>query len=399
MALDTPVAFFIFRRPDLTQQVFNAIAQAKPRKLFIIADGPRNEHERYLRDKAISIVSNITWDCEVFTDYSDENMRSPWRISSGIDWVFSHVEEAIILEDDCLPTQSFFNFCQSLLEHYRDDKRIMHISGNNFQIDNGIPKYSYFFSKYTHNWGWATWRRAWNHFELRIPLWNEFKESQRLRDVCSDPYEQEFWLEIFDKIYDGRSVHWDGAWLFTCWQQAGLSILPQTNLVSNIGFRSDAEHNTSEKSPISNLPTSDIWTISHPPFVVRNDQADSFTFDYVFGGKKMKEHTKKLEIELSTTREKLNESQRQVKAVFRQKEKLIEQIENKEKNQERMKEKLNKLRVLLKDTRKAKTKDRKKLLNQIDELSKQIANMESSYFWRLRSFFRRILKALRLDAR
>jgi hypothetical protein len=289
MSLSTPVAFIIFNRPDLTEMVFKAIAQVKPKKLLIIADGPRFPEEAEKCQKTRSIINKVNWDCEVLTNYSEKNLTSPIRCSSGIDWVFSQVEEAIILEDDCVPTRSFFYFCQTLLEYYRNDKRIMHISGNNFQNSNNTTPYSYYFSKYPHVWGWASWRRAWTKFDFQMKTWPKFKEERMMEFICEDLYERKYWTSIFDKCVFHSDPHWDYAWTYASWRQNGLSILPNSNLVSNIGFRSDATRTKLKESPLSKLPTTDIWEIEHPPFIVRHKEADSYTFDYVFGGIGMKQ--------------------------------------------------------------------------------------------------------------
>ena len=161
--LKTPVAFIIFNRPSLTQIVFNTIRQAKPKQLFVIADGARFPEEKEKCQQARDIIRQVDWDCEVLANYSDVNLGCGKRISSGISWVFEHVEAAIILEDDCLPHLSFFRYCENLLDYYRDDERVMAIGGDNFQDGNKKTPYSYYFSKYPHVWGWATWRRAWKH--------------------------------------------------------------------------------------------------------------------------------------------------------------------------------------------------------------------------------------------
>jgi len=282
MSLSTPVALLIFNRPDLTEIVFKAVAQAKPKKLLVVADGPRFPKEIEKCQKARSIIDRVDWNCEVLTNFSEKNLGSPRRCASGLNWIFSEVEEAIVLEDDCLPAPSFFNFCQTLLEHFRHDERVMHISGNNFQFGQSRTKYSYYFSKYSHNWGWASWQRAWKHFDLHIKTWPEFKEAELIKSVCGDHIEQKYWTTLFDRVFNAESLHWDYAWLYTCWSQYGLSILPNTNLVSNIGFRSDATHTISENSPHARLPISDIWEIKHPSFIIRNQEADSYTFNHIF---------------------------------------------------------------------------------------------------------------------
>jgi hypothetical protein len=293
MSLSTPVGFLIFNRPDLTEQVFAAIAQAKPKKLFVIADGPRSPEEAEKCEKARSVIQKVDWDCELLTDFSDTNLGCGRREASGFDWVFSQVEEAIFLEDDTLPNPSFFNFCQTMLERYRDDERIMHINGDNSYNQNRT-EYSYYFSKYMHGWGWASWRRAWQHYDYYMKTWPEFKRAGLLKFVCEDPYEQKFWTDILDQMHADPQVidTWDYQWTYACWSQSGLVIAPNQNLISNLGFnRADAAHTVGD-SPRSRLKTTDIPDINHPPFIVKHQQADNHTFDYVFEGKKMREQDK-----------------------------------------------------------------------------------------------------------
>lgn len=287
MSLSTPVAFIIFNRPDLTKKVFERIAQAKPEKLLVVADGPRFPEEEERCTKAREAIKIINWDCEVLTNYSDTNLGCKRRVSSGLDWVFSEVEEAIILEDDCLPTLSFFYFCEELLNYYRHDERIMMISGDNFQNGQSRTSHSYYFSKYSHIWGWASWRRAWQHYDVEMKTWPEYSDLDLICSVCENIYEQKYWIDIFDRVYNSSIDTWDYQWLYTCWSQSGLSILPNQNLVSNIGFGSGGTHTTSDSS-WANLHTFDVWNLSHPSFVTRNVEADTYTFDHHYGGESMK---------------------------------------------------------------------------------------------------------------
>lgn len=285
MSLSTPIAFLIFNRPDLTEIVFQAIAQARPKQLLVVADGSRFSEEAEKCNKTRDIVRQVDWDCEVFTNFSDTNLGCKKRISSGLDWVFSTVEEAIILEDDCLPHPSFFSFCQNLLEYYRFDTRVMHISGNNFQAGKSRTNSSYYFSKYSHIWGWASWRRAWQYFDVDLQFWAEFKRQNLLSQICEDPQEIRYWTKVFDQTAAGKIDNWDSQWLFACWAQSGLSILPNVNLVTNLGFRSDATH-TVKNSPLSNLPIAEISHIQHPQFVIRNQIADAYTATHLFTGQR-----------------------------------------------------------------------------------------------------------------
>ncbi|MBD2579002.1 glycosyltransferase family 2 protein [Oscillatoria sp. FACHB-1406] len=290
--IETPVVLFVFNRPDLTEIVFNAIARVKPKTLFVIADGPRFPEEVELCKKTREIINKVDWKCELFTDFSEVNLYATPRIHSGLNWVFSQVEEAIIFEDDCLPSDSFFTFCEELLSRYRNDDRIMHISGNNFQGSHPRTSYSYYFSKYLHGWGWASWRRAWKHLDLSMKTWSEFKQEGLLDLVCEDRWEKLYWIQVFDRCFTDGHFEWDYSWLYTGWSQNRLSIIPNVNLVSNIGFRADATHLKNGNSPLANIPAVELENIKHPPCVVRHKEADNYTFDYVFGGKKLKElHT------------------------------------------------------------------------------------------------------------
>lgn len=290
MSLSTPVAFIIFNRPDTTERVFEAIRQAKPLKLLVVADGPRidrsDEVEKCTATRAV--IDRVDWECEVITNYSDINLGCKRRVSSGIDWVFSQVEEAIILEDDCLPAPSFFQFCQTMLERYRYDDRISMIGGSNYQQKHSRTSDSYFFTKYAHIWGWATWRRAWKDYDVQMNTWPECKQRDLLQAAFHDRYEQKIWVDAFDKVHAGKIDTWDYQWLYTCFSQSRLSIEPDLNLVSNIGFGAEATH-TFGDSPWANLPTQDIWEIQHPPIVTRNVEADLYTFNHHYGGNNMRQ--------------------------------------------------------------------------------------------------------------
>jgi len=285
--LTTPVAFFIFNRAETTARVFEAIRQARPPRLLVVADGPRpaqpDDPAKCAATRAI--VDRIDWDCEVSRNFSDVNLGCKRRISSGLDWIFSEVEEAIILEDDCLPAPSFFHFCQDLLERHRDDERIMIISGNNFQSGRKRTDHSYYFSKYSHIWGWASWRRAWRLYDVEMKSWPEYKKSGRIRSVCEGRDEQRYWTRRFDHAFSGGVDTWDYQLLYACWYHNRLTALPESNLVSNIGFGGDATHVALQDDDASNLPVTDIWEIRRPALVERHREADRYTFDLIYKGR------------------------------------------------------------------------------------------------------------------
>ncbi|MGH8001474.1 MAG: glycosyltransferase family 2 protein [Brasilonema sp.] len=285
--METPVAFIIFKRPHLTEKVFELIRQAKPPKLFVIADGPRTEipNEAEKCEATRTIIERVDWNCEVIKNYSNTNLGCAKRISSGLDWVFSNVEEAIILEDDCLPHPTFFPFCEELLEKYRYDTRIASISGSNFQFGHRRTNYSYYFSIYNHSWGWASWRRAWQYFDLYMKLWSEIQAGGFLNDILKDSTAVRYWSNIFQSVSENPSDKiWDYQWTFACWVQSCLCIIPNMNLISNIGLGSDSTHFTSGKEcPYINMSTEVMeFPLKHPPFIVSNLKADSFTQKTVF---------------------------------------------------------------------------------------------------------------------
>jgi len=275
--LRAPVALLVFNRPDTTLRVFEAIAAAKPPKLLVVADGPRRdrEGEDALCRQARSVVERVDWDCEVLTNFSDENLGCRQRIATGLDWVFGAVEEAVVLEDDCLPHPSFFRFCDEMLDRYRDDERVMGISGDNFQPQRRTPA-SYYFSRFAHIWGWASWRRAWRHYDERMRLWPAFRAAKALEGVVH-PSSVDYWTGILQSVYENRIDTWDYQWTFACWTQGALTVLPAENLVSNIGFRADATHTTAA-SALAELPSHEMrFPLTHPSFVLPDVQADLYT--------------------------------------------------------------------------------------------------------------------------
>ncbi|TRU79065.1 MAG: glycosyltransferase family 2 protein [Microcystis viridis Mv_BB_P_19951000_S68] len=283
--LTTPVALLIFNRPDTTARVFEAIRQAKPPKLLVVADGPRPDRADDIEKckAARAVIEGVDWDCEVLTNYSDLNLGCKKRVSSGLDWVFEIVEEAIILEDDCLPHPSFFRFCQGLLDYYRNDKRIMAISGDNFQLGRKRTEYSYYFSRYNHIWGWATWRRAWQYYDVKMKLWQEVRDGNWLESILGETQAMKYWRKIFQTAYDNKVDTWDYPWTFACWIQNGLTILPNQNLVSNIGFGEGATHTGNSVHLLANIPVKAmIFPLKHPPFIMRDTIFDSFSQKNIF---------------------------------------------------------------------------------------------------------------------
>jgi hypothetical protein len=286
--MKTPIAFLIFNRPDTTEKVFDLIRQAKPPKLLVVADGPRPDKIGEAQKCALTraIIDRVDWQCEVITNYSDLNLGCKLRVSSGIDWVFQQVEEAIILEDDCVPDLSFFRYCEELLERYRHDTRIFFISGDNFQFGRKRTTDSYYFSKCTNNtppiWGWATWRRAWQYYDVDVKLLAAMPDNDWLEDILGDRKIVELWKQRFQSIYDRRFDTWDYQLVFACWVQSGLIILPNVNLVSNIGYGSEATHSKTTITEFANMPVESMsFPMQDSELMIRNAKADRYSKDSI----------------------------------------------------------------------------------------------------------------------
>jgi hypothetical protein len=295
--LVTPVAFIIFNRPDTTERVFAEIARAKPPKLLVVSDGPRSNRagEAELVAKTRAIIDKVDWDCQVVTNYSDINLGCKNRVSSGIDWVFQTVHEAIILEDDCLPDASFFRFCQEMLERYRDDKRIGLVSGDNFQFGRRYGSDSYYFSKYVHIWGWASWRDRWtDSYDVKLSHWPEIRDEGRLIDMVGNDRELSFWNDVFQRVYEDKIDTWDYQWVFANWLMGRSCILPSVNLITNIGFGSNATHTVGE-SEMANMPSVSMdFPLKHPIGIFQNRTADRYAEDRSTGQAKWKRIVKKI---------------------------------------------------------------------------------------------------------
>jgi glycosyltransferase involved in cell wall biosynthesis len=289
---DVAVALFLFNRPVHTSLVFNKIRKFAPTTLLIIGDGPRDEAELSLCDQARSVTENIDWPCRVLRNFAQVNLGCKKRLSSGLAWVFEHVEEAIILEDDCVPDASFFPFCSELLARYRNDHRIMHISGSCFLAE-ACTKDSYWFSRHSDIWGWATWRRAIRHYDAEMRSWPRWRNDPRSGAIWKDPFEREFWTRKFERTYRGEIDTWDYQWHWAVYRRQGLSVVPRRNLITNVGHGQQGSHTGDERSPLANLPTSPVEAkLTHPLNVTPDESADKqfFFARYVVANRMVQYH-------------------------------------------------------------------------------------------------------------
>lgn len=276
MSNQVPVLLVIFNRPEKTSRVIDALRQVKPTQLFIAADGPRpdrpedSEKCRLARQAALE----IDWPCEVQTRFLEKNVGCGLGVSSGITWFFDHVENGIILEDDCLPHPHFFPFCDELFTRYAQDQRIMGINGLAPYPERSHP-YDYHFSRRFRCAGWATWKRAWKNFSYECDGINEAEFFEMVKAYYPDSFRRRPWVENFRKVKTGDLKTWAFRYEIAQFSQNGLFIVPERNLMANIGFDGEATHTRCENPIYSTLKTHPLrFPLRHPPYVFADDRQE-----------------------------------------------------------------------------------------------------------------------------
>ncbi len=281
---DTPILFIVFNRPDVTQQVFDQIKKIKPKKLFVAADGYRRnvKGEKQKCEQTRNICKNIDWDCETRTLYREQNLGCKVAVSSAITWFFENVDEGIILEDDCYPDLTFFEYCQNLLEKYRDKSDIFLIGGNNFQKKIIGNNESYYFSNYGHIWGWATWKRAWYMHDNDYFNYDPKSSTTELSHIFNSKSEKRYWNKIFAACKMGTINTWDYQWQYYIWKNKGISITPNKNLTINLGLKNNSTHYFLNDSCKTNLTCNSLsFPLVHPTIEI-DRAADIYTYENIF---------------------------------------------------------------------------------------------------------------------
>lgn len=276
--LKTSVLFLVFNRPNTTAQVFEAIRQAKPPRLYVAADGPREgrEGEADRVAKVREIATAVDWPCEVKTLFREKNMGCKYAVSGAITWFFEREEQGIILEDDCLPSQSFFWFCEDLLNTYKTDTRIMMIAGTNLSADPNSNT-SFSFRTFAHVWGWATWRRAWERYDPEMLAYPKFKQEKILAKISNNPLMIKFWESEWDDNYFNKRNSWVNPFLFQILINRSMAIIPHINLVKNIGFRNDATHMKSVNALVDRSVAQEIdFPLRKPTYFIPDLGSQSF---------------------------------------------------------------------------------------------------------------------------
>jgi len=284
---DVPISFHVFNRPETTRKVFDKIREIRPKKLFITADGPRENNPLDVKkcEQVRAIISKVDWKCELRTNFSNVNKGSFRATSDGITWVFKHVDKAIFLEDDCVPHNSFFRFCRELLNYYERDTRISLISGTDFQYKSEVKSYSYYFSRHTHLWGWATWKRTWEHVDFTMANWPEYRDNNGLDVIFRYKHEVLYWKKIMQEMYDKKKgPHWDYLLLLSMYMNNTVAIRPTLNLISNNGYGEDATH-FDIKRVIQDVKVVGMnFPLNHPEYICRDVNAEMVSERLEFSG-------------------------------------------------------------------------------------------------------------------
>lgn len=309
---NVPIALIFFTRPKTFAKVFEQVKKVRPKQLFLIQDGARANSPDDLEkiEACRKIAEDIDWECEVYKNYSEVNLGCGVRPSSGISWVFEHVDRAIILEDDCVPCESFFPYCEEMLEKYKDDERVAYVSGLNHFGEWDCGDYSYFFAKTGAIAAWATWKRAWQRYDFRV---NAIKDEYlkriikyQITDKNAAKIRFNNWVKVSQKMEEDTSLsYWDMQWGLVKYSQNQLVIVPKYNQICNIGVGSDSSHaqgmNDVKFVKYKNfvfIPTKNLeLPIVHQRYCICDTEYDNLLYKCMYGSsliKKIKKPVKKI---------------------------------------------------------------------------------------------------------
>ena len=293
--IESPILLITFNRPGNTRKVFDSIRKARVKKLYVANDGPRknNKEDRQTREEIKKIVSDIDWDCQLFTKFQDKNLGCGWGPASAISWAFENEDRLIILEDDCVPSMPFYGYCHYLLEKYKNDTRIWMISGRSHQVGSKhFDDKDYIFTHYGHSWGWATWKRCWIEFDMDMVDWPNFEKAGGAVNVLATEEQGRFYNQKYTKLYADKKLYthaWDFQANFSRLKNNGLCIVPAENLIQNIGHLGTHSNKKNQFHEIS--ASSDYQVIKEPKFVMISKEYEKLHFDThikkLFGSKPM----------------------------------------------------------------------------------------------------------------
>lgn len=287
--MKTPVLVLIYNRPGYTKNLYKILKKVRPKKLYVAADGPKldNIKDKINCEKTRNVFKDIHWKTKIFFKFNKKNKGLKKSVSESINWFFSKEKYGIILEDDCIPSSYFFQFCENLLIKYKNNKKIFCISGSNHSYQDQKTKESYYFSKYPHCWGWATWRRSWEKNNLRINFWPKYKKSKSWINFHKTDLEKKYWRKIFDKTHSNFYDSWAYPWTLSVWKNNGLTIIPSKNLIKNVGFGKNSTNSFfRKKTDIKNIQRMNKKII-HPKSFKIDNVKDNFVFENHYRGKNL----------------------------------------------------------------------------------------------------------------
>jgi len=281
----TPVSYLFYNRPQCIETTFPTIQRLRPKKLYLLADGPKDSDDDKLCKQSRKLVDQLLdWDCQVTKIYSEKNLGLAHRTVSAIDAIFKKEDRIIFLEDDNFVDPSFFSFCDALLDRYEHEESVFHIGGCNF-FEKAVPpgtKEDYLFSAKPAAWGFATWKRAWKHMDLSMKKWDSEDKDSFLRNWCISLKHANGIRKVFDQhCMNLDPWAWSYAWTYACWSNQALSVVPKVNLVSNIGFGPDATNTTMSATNWTGIPEhrGSLEEIKHPESISRNFAYDKNSYN------------------------------------------------------------------------------------------------------------------------
>ena len=287
--MEIPVLYIIFNRLDTVQRSFESIRQARPAKLYLAADGPRKDHEgeqERCEEVRRWVLAHIDWDCEVFQRFQETNVGCGHHPADAITWLFENEDRGVILEDDCVASPSFFPFVEEMLKRYENDETISIVCGSNFDKTHRCQakEADYFFSKISYTWGWATWKRNWEDYDYTMQAWGKTNKSRMLKWLFDEPEYQEYWRYIFDTTWKTQPQDiWDYQFFFSCYRKRQMSVVPNVNLISNIGDGTDATHTVQSDGKLGIEVGELTFPLRHPEKKRRNELYDTLLQETCYG--------------------------------------------------------------------------------------------------------------------
>ena len=269
------ILLIAFNRSNI-KQVFDRIKVVKPRRLYIAVDESTNDTQCKICKETTSIVSHIDWECQVFKLYQEKNQGYDKHCFHSISWFFEQEPEGIILEDDCVPSLSFFGYCTTLLKKFRNDERIGHISGSNYQFGKNRGDGTYYYSNLTHVSGWAGWRRVWQEHCLNENKYDLFNQLDYLSNLPSHAPFQYRWNRFFNIVNHSNEHFWEVKYAYTNLINNRLSIIPNKNLITKIAYYDKMPH-AIKNHPFTNIKNEEIDHIVHPSFICPDIEADLYS--------------------------------------------------------------------------------------------------------------------------